>query len=74
MAEQYVNKGKKHPNSVVKDKYFPGIQKDCEVRVAYTLPYNIFQVFKEEKCPNKNIYIPHPYPVFEESSRMCSRI
>ena len=56
MAEKYVNNEKNLANSVVKGKYFPDIQKDCEVRVAYTLLYNIFQVFEEEKCPNKNIY------------------
>ena len=41
---------------MVKDKYFPGIYKDSEVRVAYTLLYDIFQVFEEEKCSNKKIY------------------
>ena len=45
---------KKHSNSVVKDKYFPDMQKGCEV--AYTLLYDIFQVFEEEKCSNKKIY------------------
>ena len=32
---------------MVKDKYFPDIWKDCEVRVAYTLSYNIPKFLKK---------------------------
>ena len=55
---------------MVKDKYFPGIYKDSEVRVAYTLLYNIFQVFEEEKCPNKKIY--HTRTLFSKKIQECA--
>ena len=61
---------KKHSNSVVTDKYFPSIQKGCEARVTYTLLYIIFQVFKDEKCPNKNIY--HNLTLFSEKIEECA--
>ena len=57
---------KKHSNSVAKGNYFQDIWKDCEVRVAYTLFYDIFQVLEEENCPNKNIY--HTFTLFSKKS------
>ena len=52
--------------SAVKDEYFPHIQKYCEVRVAQTMFYDIFQIFEEENCPIKNIY--HTLALFSKKS------
>ena len=51
---------------MVKDKYFPDIWKNRKVRVSYTLFHNIFEVFEEENCPNKNIY--HTFALFSKKS------
>ena len=59
MAEKYVNNEK--------NIQFLLLKTSIEVRVAYTLFYNIFQVFdQDDNCPNKIIY--HTLTLFSKKS------